>query len=110
MDAKFIQDDETIDYTPSANVAAGEVVVIGELVAIAPRPIPANTLGSLATEGIFDIAKAAGAGSAISAGTKAYRDAANKVATATASGNTYTGKTTVDATDDDVTVRVRLQQ
>lgn len=110
MGATYVQDDDLIDYTPTADVAAGTVVVIGELIGVALRALPANTLGSLSTEGIFDVPKAAGAGTAITAGTKVYWDATNKVATATVGTNKYLGKTTRDAADADTTVRVRLQQ
>ena len=99
---------DCIDYTPTADVAAGDVVVQGDLIGVAPRPIPANTLGSLAVEGGFDFPKATGAGSAITAGTKVYWDATNKVATATASTNKIIGKTIKDAADGDATVRARL--
>jgi predicted RecA/RadA family phage recombinase len=110
MSAVFVQDDEMIDYTPTADVAAGAVVVQNDLVGVALRPIPANTLGSLAVEGVFDVPKATGAGSGITAGTKVYWDATNKVATATAGALKLLGKTTRDAADADSTVRVRLQQ
>jgi predicted RecA/RadA family phage recombinase len=108
--AIYVQDDEALDYTPSAAVAAGDVVIQGDLVGVAREPIPANTLGSLAVEGVFDFPKATGAGSGITAGTKVYWDATNKVATATVGTNKLIGKTTKDAADGDATVRVRLQQ
>jgi len=110
MIAQFIQDDDMIDYTPTADTPAGAVVVVGDLVAVALRPIPANTLGSVAAEGIFDFPKTAGTGTAISGGTKVYWDTVNNVATATAGTLKYIGKTTRDAADADTKVRVRLQQ
>jgi predicted RecA/RadA family phage recombinase len=110
MGATFVQDDEMFDYTPTADVAAGAVVVLGDLVGVALRPIAANTLGSLAVEGIFDVPKATTGGSAITAGTKVYWDATNKIATATAGALKLLGKTTRDAADADATVRVRLMQ
>ena len=110
MGAIFVQDDDMIDYTPTADLAAGAVVVIGDLVGVAKKPIPANTLGSLAVEGLFDCPKAAGAGTAIPGGTKVYWDPVANVATATAGTLKYLGKTTEDAADADTTVRVRLQQ
>ena len=43
--AQFIHDGDSIDYTPtSANVAAGDVVVQGDLVGIAKRDIPAGRI------------------------------------------------------------------
>jgi predicted RecA/RadA family phage recombinase len=93
------------------------VVVQGNLVGVAKKPIPASTLGTLAVEGIFDFPKAAGTGSGIAAGTPVYWDAADSVATAAANDGAtppvpymLIGKTTIAAADADVTVRVRLHQ
>ena len=55
--ATFIQDGKSIDYTPGADVAAGDVVVQGSLVGIAKTPIAANALGALAITGVFDAVK-----------------------------------------------------
>lgn len=110
MPAMFVQEGDTIDYTPGADVAVGAVVVQGDLVGVAHRAIPANTAGSLAVTGVWDLPKTTGAGSAIAAGASVYWDAANKVATATAGANKLLGKTTVAAGDGDATVRVRLHQ
>jgi predicted RecA/RadA family phage recombinase len=104
----FVQDDDFVDYIPSADVAAGSIVVQGDLVGVTQRAIPANTLGGLAVEGIFDFPKATGAGSGIAAGTKVYWDATNSVATATVSTNKYLGKMARAAADADTTARVRL--
>ena len=68
--ASYVQDGDLLDYTPSSAVAAGDVVVIGSLVGVAPRAIAANAVGALAVEGVFEIPCATGAtgaqGSAIS--------------------------------------------
>ena len=106
--AVFVSEGNAIDYTPSADVAAGDVVVQAGLVGVARTPIAANQPGSLAVGGVFDFAKATGAGSGITVGTKAYWDATAKVATDTAQGNTYLGKTATAAADGDATVRVIL--
>jgi predicted RecA/RadA family phage recombinase len=103
--AIYLQDDEYIDYTPSADVAAGDVVVQGSLVGIARKPIPASTLGALAIEGVFTVAKATGA---ITSGAPLYWDATNHVATGTSSGNTYMGMAIAAAASDDTTVKVLL--
>ncbi len=110
MKATFVHDGGSIDYTPSADVAVGDVVVQGELVGVAHRAIPANTLGSLAVTGVFDVAKATSAGTAITAGANCYWDATNKVATTTATGNKLIGKCVRAAVDADAIVRVRLSQ
>jgi predicted RecA/RadA family phage recombinase len=106
--ATFVQEGDAVDYTPGADVAAGDVVVQGDLVGVAPRPIAANTLGALAVAGVFDFPKATGGGSALTAGTVVYWDATNKVATATSTGNKQLGRVVTAAADADATVRVRL--
>ena len=106
--ARYIQSDEVIDYTPTADVAAGQVVVQGDLIGVAKKPIEANTLGALAVEGVFDFPKATSGGSGFAAGTTVYWDATAFVATATSIGNKQLGKVTAAAADADTTVRVRL--
>lgn len=108
----FIHDGNAIDYTPSADVAAGAVIVQGELVGVAPRPIPTGTLGALAVAGVFDFPKATGAATAITAGALVYWDAAAQKATTTAAAgvNKLLGKVTQAAADADATVRVRMDQ
>jgi predicted RecA/RadA family phage recombinase len=107
---KFLNEGNAIDYKPAADGAAGDVVVLGELVGIANAPIKANTLGALAVAGVFEFPKTAGAGTAITAGTKLYWDAVVKVATATVDANKFIGKATADAADADAKVRARLSQ
>jgi len=108
--AAFVQEGGAVDYTPSADAAAGDVVVQGDLVGVAPRPIAANALGALAVGGVFEFPKATGTGKAIAAGKKVYWDATNKQATETSSGNTFLGKTVAAVGDSDAAVRVRLSQ
>lgn len=110
MPTTYVQDGNYVDYTPGADVTSGAVVVQGDLVGVAVRPIAANTLGSLAVEGIFDFPKSTAGGSAITAGTTVYWNAGAQQATATASGNKLIGKTVKAAADADATVRVRLFQ
>ena len=110
--ATFVQDGSSIDYTPSADVAAGDVVVQEDLIGIARTPIAANALGSLAVAGVFDVPKATGSGSAIAAGATVYWDVAEQVAkTDSETGaNKLLGKVVKAAADADATVRVRLNQ
>jgi predicted RecA/RadA family phage recombinase len=108
----FVQEGNAIDYTPGSDVAAGAVVVQGDLVGIARTPIAANMPGSLAVTGVFDFPKATGAGSGIAAGAIVYWDAAEaKAKTDDETGaNKRLGKTVKAAADADTTVRVRLAQ
>ena len=110
MDAVFVQGGRSIDYTPDSNVAAGDVVVQGDLVGVATRAIEANTLGALAVEGVFDFAKDTGSADAISAGARLYWDESEALATTESSGNVYLGKAVQAAAADAATVRVRMSQ
>lgn len=105
MLARYVQKGDSIDYRPSAAVAAGDVVVIADLVGIARLDIEANTLGSLAVVGVFDIVKAAGQ---IPSGSTVYWDAGAKQATLVSGSNQYLGKAIAPETDGDDTVRVLL--
>ena len=108
--ATFIHNGVAIDYTPTVNVPAGAVIVQGELIGMTRTPIAANTLGSLAVEGVFDIAKATGTGTAIAAGANCYWNATTSQATTVATGNKLLGKCIQAAADADAIVRVRLSQ
>ena len=110
--AVFIHEGCSIDYTPGANVAAGDVVVQSDLVGVAKQAIAANALGSLAVDGVFDFPKQSGVGTAIGAGVIVYWDVANVRATASSGGgaNKQIGKTVKAASDTDTKVRARLSQ
>jgi len=106
--ATFVQDGWSIDYTPGADVAAGDVVVQGDLVGVAKLDILSGKLGALAVEGVYDFAKNTGV--AYSVGAILYWDDTNNVVTATASGNKQLGKVVRAAASADTTVRLKLSQ
>ena len=110
--AVFVQEGNAVDYTPGSDVAAGAVVVQGDLVGVARTPIAANTPGSLAVTGVFDFPKASGTGSAIAVGANVYWDVADEEAKTDdeTGANKLLGKTVQAAADADTTVRVRLSQ
>lgn len=108
--ATFIQEGSAIDYTPGADVAAGDVVVQGDLVGITRLAIKASVLGALAVTGVFEVPKATGGGTALGVGTIVYWDAVNIRVTTTAAGNKQLGKVVKAAADADAKVRVRLTQ
>jgi len=112
--AVFVQEGDTIDYTPETAVAAGAVVVIGALVAIAKQAIAAATLGALAVRGTFDVAKVSGA---ISTGARVYWDAdgdpvggtaGTGAATTTQADGVFMGIAVAAAAETAETVRLRL--
>lgn len=104
--ASYVADGDVLDYTPGSAVAAGDVVVIGSLVGVAPRPIAANALGSLAISGVFSMPCASGA-------TGAQGSAINWYATsgvAHASTGVAAGKLAKARGADDTTVHVILNK
>ncbi len=109
---QFIHDGKAVDYTPGSAVSAGDVVVQGDLVGIAKLDIAANALGALAVEGVFDLPKATGGGTAIAAGATVYWDVGDTEAKTDdeTGANELIGKVVKAAADADATVRVRLNQ
>lgn len=112
MSATYIHEGSSIDYTPTVDVTAGDVIVQGELVGVAKLDILANTLGSLSVAGVFDFAKATGGGTGIAAGADVYWDAtASQATTNDGTGtNKKIGRTVTASTDADTTTRVRMSQ
>ena len=106
----LIQRGEDLDYTPTADVAAGAVVVQEDLVAVACREIKAGQLGAISVTGVYEFPKETGGGKDIAAGKKVYWHPGDQVVKKGASGATYLGKAVLAAGEDDETVRVRLEQ
>ncbi|HOD83748.1 MAG TPA: DUF2190 family protein [Phycisphaerae bacterium] len=110
--ARFIQDGNSIDYTPGADVTAGDVIVQGSLIGVAKVDIPANKLGALAVRGVFDVVKAneqqaLGAALYWDADGNPYNGTAGTgCATTTSGGNTFIGFAQAAAGATDETVRV----
>jgi predicted RecA/RadA family phage recombinase len=88
-----------------AAVKSGDVVVVGALVGIAQYDAVEGGEVETMVEGVHELPKG---NAAITAGAKAYWDAANKVCTATATGNTLLGAAILSAGADATTCRVRL--
>ena len=113
MKAVYVQRGDSIDHTPSADVGAGDVVIIGaSLLGIAKLDIKSGELGALALVGVFDMPKTSGTGTAIAVGVTVYWDAANQVVTtdSNSGANIQLGRTVAAAVDADTTVRIRLKQ
>lgn len=107
---------DAIDYTPGSAVTAGNVVVLGSVVAIATQDIAANELGSLALEGVFSVPKITGA---LTVGVPIYWDPAGNpvggtagsgAATGTAGSLKKMGYVAAAAASGDATVKVILRQ
>jgi len=110
MPVVFVHEGAAVDYTPVADVAAGTVVVQGDLVGITRLDIKAGKLGALAVEGVFDFPKLVGDGIEYPAGDPMYWDEAEQVATQSATGNKLLGKTVRLAGETDDTARIRMSQ
>ncbi len=108
MKARYIQRGESIDFTPTADVAAGDIVKLGNLVGVAKLDIKAGELGALALCGVYEIATN---GAAIEAGAVVFVDpATGKVCAESASGAVKFGHAVAAAAATDTLVLVRLEQ
>ena len=87
MRAVFVQRGESVDFTPSRDVATGEVLVFGGLPGVVKTAVKAGSLGALALTGVFDVEKDA---VAVSAGDRLFWDGARRLAT-TAPGGAFLG-------------------
>jgi hypothetical protein len=106
--ATFVQEGDTIDYTPGSAVVAGTVVVTGSVgIGVVPVGLAANEKGSLVVDGVVRHAKAAGG---VTAYAKVYWDATNSVFTTTATSNTLAGYAVAAAASGDATVDVKLMK
>lgn len=108
MIARFVQDGKSIDHTPTSAVSAGDVIVVGKVIGIAKLDIAANTLGALAVEGVFDVAKEATTDT-FAAGAKVYWDAVAEQITAEPNGVPM-GTVLVAAAATDATARLLLNK
>ena len=99
---------QRMPHTPSSAVAAGDVLVIGEIVAHAPEAIAASAEGTVTIEGVVEFPKAVLSTSAITHGTKLYWDASAEQVTATAGSNKVAGYAWAAATAAATSVLVRL--
>lgn len=101
---------DVIDYTPSTNVAAGDVVEVGSIPLVATQAIVANTLGTLASEGVFDLPKTDDvftAGDAVYWNSSATDVGSNTGAADNASGN-IVGVCVLNAANTATHVRTKL--
>jgi len=112
--AKLVQHPgDHVDYTPAAAVTAGDVVVVGNKVYIAPTAIANGAQGALAGGGVWDVPK----GNTVIAVTDTVswratgtpRSGDNDSGAAFNSSGTPMGQAQANAASNDTTVRVKLQ-
>lgn len=81
MQAQYVQKGDLIDYTTATDLAAGDIVFVGDLVTVASFPVPAGASAGLSCKGIYAVAKASATTFAL--GAKVYFNTTSKLATAT---------------------------
>ncbi len=89
MTTKFVQPGEVIDYTAGANIASGQVVLMGARIGVALKAIANGETGPMQVTGAFNIAKLSTDNMA--PGALPYSHHTNSRLTTTASGNTLAG-------------------
>jgi len=100
----FVQDGDVLDLLLSADVAAGGVVIAGDIVGIAITDGKSGATISVKTSGVFDLPY--GVNAAVTLGAKVYWDGSKTTGTAT--GNTLMGHAVKAAAANDATLRVKL--
>lgn len=104
----YIQEGDRLQVVaPSGGIASGAFVLVGLKGTVAVTGGVEGETVVVATEGVYEIAKATGA---INAGVKVYWDATNSVITTTASGNTLVGWAFKAAASGDATVQICLNK
>ena len=103
--AEYYQKGDYIDYTPEANVAAGDVVFLGDLVGVAKLDIKAGTLGALALSGVYRVVKGS---ETADAGTAVYWNSESGQATFTQGSNKRIGTLVADAATEDAVCLVKI--
>lgn len=102
--AEFRQAGGKIDITAKKEIAYHEVVVVGNVIAVASHSAGVGEKTSAYTEGVYEIKKG---NEEIAQGAKVYLTSDGAI-TATAEGNTYAGIAWRDATANDVVVDVKI--
>ncbi|WP_051539962.1 DUF2190 family protein [Clostridium ihumii] len=108
MKAVYCQKGETIDYKNDKEeiIEAGDVVNIISRIGIAGTSIKENEIGTVHVVGVFEFRKAQK--EKIIVGTKVYYDEANDCITATETSNIPAGYAVKTASENDVSVYVKL--
>jgi predicted RecA/RadA family phage recombinase len=106
MTKKYIQPGEVLDYTAGANIASGDVVLVGVRVGVALADIANGATGPVQVSGVFELTKLST--DAPVQGALLYWDNTNKRLTTTASGNTLAGYAFKGAASGLATVQIKL--
>lgn len=104
----FVQEGCVVTLTAPYDRSSGQGALVGTLFGVATGDVLSGAEQEFALDGVFKLEKAAGAGTAIAQGAKAYWDNTAKKVTGVASGNTHIGYGIVAAIDADVLSTVKL--
>lgn len=107
MTTKFVQPGEVIDYTAGANIASGQVVLLGGArIGVALKAIANGETGPMRVTGVFNIAKLSTDN--INQFALLYWDNTNSRLTTTASGNTLAGFAAAAAAASTTSVNIKI--
>lgn len=106
MTTKFVQPGEVIDYTAGANIASGQVVLMGARIGVALKAIANGETGPMQVTGVFNIAKLSTDNMA--QGALLYWDNTNSRLTTTASDNTLAGFAAAAAGASTTSVNIKI--
>lgn len=105
----LIHEGEKIDYTPGADIAAGTLVILNELVGFAPVPILNGKLGALEINTVVELPCEATA--ALTVGALVYQNTSTGVISGVGvSTNRKIGVLAADKANNATTLRVKLLQ
>lgn len=103
----FVQDGDTLTVTAPYAAVSGSGVMVGTIFGVAADDIASGALGEIVTEGVFDMAKAAGV---VAVGDQVYWDNTAKVVTTVAAGNKRVGISILSVLSGGATARVKLDE
>lgn len=108
MSTNLVRDGRILTWTnaTSTDVESGDVIVIGDRIAVAEVDIAVDESGAVDTEGVRTLAKHTG--EAFSQGDQLYWDETHEYLTATASGNTAAGFAAEDAGSSATTAECKI--
>lgn len=104
----YVQKGETLTLTAPYAVSSGGGALVGSIFGVATNNYASGEEGEFQVEGVFDLVRETGSGTAWSQGALIYWDDTNRRVTATSTGNRLIGVAVKSASDGDATGRVRL--
>ena len=104
----FVQEGRTVTATAAAKISGGDGMLTGSLFGVVCHDALKGEDVEIRVDGVFDMDKDTGAGSAVTAFGKVYWKAAAKKVTGAAAGNTLIGVGMAAAADGAKAARVRL--